>query len=65
MNREAAAAIRAGDVFLGIKLGSTRIKAVLTDAASKTLAQRAYAGRSPFWIAIGRRFPLSRPRAMF
>ena len=43
MNREAAAAIRAGDVFLGIELGSTRIKAVLTDAASKTLAQGGYA----------------------
>ena len=36
-------AIRSGDVFLGIELGSTRIKAVLIDRACRTLAQGSYA----------------------
>ena len=36
-------AIRTGDVFLGIELGSTRIKAVLIDRACRTLAQGSYA----------------------
>ena len=36
-------ALLKGDVFLGIELGSTRIKAVLTDRVCRTLAQGSYA----------------------
>ena len=36
-----AAAIGAGDTFLGIEFGSTRIKAVLTDLAHQPIASRS------------------------
>ena len=42
MNRQIADAVKAGSCFLGIELGSTRIKAVLTDAQLIPIAQGSF-----------------------
>ena len=47
-NSSAAELIRNGHVFLGIELGSTRIKAVLIDDMCRTLAQGSYGWENRF-----------------
>ena len=48
MDMTAAEIVRNGEAFLGIELGSTRIKAVLIDAKCNVIAQGSYAWENHF-----------------
>ena len=48
MDMTAAGIVRNGEAFLGIELGSTRIKAVLIDAKCNVIAQGSYAWENHF-----------------
>ncbi|MBF1706319.1 MAG: ATPase, partial [Selenomonas sp.] len=48
MDVTAAEIVRNGEVFLGVELGSTRIKAVLIDAKCNVIAQGSYAWENHF-----------------
>ena len=48
MDVTAAKIVRNGEAFLGIELGSTRIKAVLIDAKCNVIAQGSYAWENHF-----------------
>ena len=48
MDMTAAGIVRNGEAFLGIELGSTRIKAVLIDAKCNVIAQGSYAWKNHF-----------------
>ena len=46
-------ALAEGRTALGIEFGSTRIKAVLVDEESHTIAQEAMTGKIVMWIISG------------
>ena len=52
--KEAAKVIEAGQVYLGIEFGSTRIKAVLTDKDGKVRRQADTAGKTDWKTESGR-----------
>ena len=60
MDMTAAGIVRNGEAFLGIELGSTRIKAVLIDAKCNVIAQGVMRGRIILMDGIG---PIIRMRS--